>query len=195
MWKHHVLLVALIALAAVAGLVLADASQFPEDSFLSRVRLHRPGANKNAAVTNTANVNTAGAGTNLNVNTADQSSPSEPYQNAGLEFGLGLPPGWTVDAKRSGLEEVVLTDGAVEAREAVKMTRTDQTIAAWAVTFQGESGYRVTDYELEGYAGKRVRFDGIGADYLGVKVDGRLYVITVGRMADNGMLASLYFIK
>lgn len=129
--------------------------------------------------------------TNVNANANTNTSP-ERYVNEELGFAVNLSTSWIVDSTRSSVDEIVFTDGlATENREAVKTTSTTQTLTEWTGIYSGEDGYRVTDYTLDGQPAKRVRFNGIGADFIGVKVDGRLYVITVGRMETNGMLATL----
>ncbi|MBI2984825.1 MAG: hypothetical protein HYY50_04345 [Candidatus Kerfeldbacteria bacterium] len=134
--------------------------------------------NENANVTNTVINPTAGW---------------TDYGNSDLGFDLKLPPGWSVDQSRSAAEEIVFWDGvATETREAIKSIGTVQTITQWATVYEGEAGYRVTDFTLDGVAGKRVRFSGLGTDYIGIKTNGRLYVVTVGRMEENGMLDTFH---
>ncbi len=146
-------------------------------------------ANANTDRTLVTNANTTNGNTNV---AADPTAGWETYTNQDLGFRIQLPPDWIVDTARSSVDEIVLTDGAEsENREAVKSTLTTQALMEWATVYQGEDGYRVTDYTLDGQPGKRVRYSGIGTDYIGVKLDGRLYVVTVGRMETNGMLARL----
>lgn len=191
MGKSSILPIVVVAVAAVAGFVLWTAADFDDNGAFPRIRQTTNDTVNTANTNATQNTNTTPANANTNTN-SDQTTDWQSYENTELGFGIELPPGWSVDQTRSSDEEIVWTDGlASEVREAVKSTVTSQTLVEWSTTFQGEEGYVVSDYTLDGQVGKRVRLSGIGADYIGVKKDGRLFVITVGRMEANGMLATL----
>lgn len=140
----------------------------------------------NSATTN------ANAAADANTST-DKTAGWKTYENSSLLFSIKLPPGWDVETERISKDEVVFNDGLKsENRESVKSLVTDQTVEEWIAGLEDVTSTK--DYTLDGRKGKRVQVLGVGGDFVGVRNGNRLYIVTVGRMEVNGMLATFTFL-